>query len=210
MSMDENTKELAKRYMQRAAAESPCSERFPVKLAESRETSMGLLLGCYGATVEARDRDMLMDDATLSKVERVTKWMYDSRKRGLLLCGTLGNGKTTLLLAIKRLFGLHAVYMEAQSVYEHYRQNGSIPSVRRDDVLLIDDLGVEPSSYNDFGAVRYPLAELLMQRYRQNATTIVATNFTFEQIGQVYGDRLQDRMREMYALIRYVEPSYRK
>ena len=74
----------------------------------------------------------------------------------------------------------------------------------------MDDLGVEPATYNDFGVIRYPLAELLTQRYKNNSMTLIATNYTFEQLGETYGDRLQDRMREMYAMITYREPSYRK
>ena len=73
-----------------------------------------------------------------------------------------------------------------------------------------DDLGVEPATYNDFGEIRYPLAEFLMKRYKNNLPTIIATNLTFEDIGKVYGDRLQDRMREMFAMITYKEQSYRR
>ena len=115
-----------------------------------------------------------------------------------------------MLRALKFLFGSQAVYMEAQSAYDYFKQNQTLPPVSPKEVLLIDDLGVEPSAYNDFGQVRYPLAELLMARYRTNSTTIIATNCTFEQLGERYGDRVQDRMKEMFAMITYIEPSYRK
>lgn len=208
--MDEKTRDLALKYMQKAAGNKPRPERFPVKLPDSQEQMIALLLGTYGSVVEDRDMDFSMDDATVSKVEKVVKWMYESRKRGLLLCGTLGNGKTTMLRTISRLFGVRAVFMEAQGVYDYYRQNQCLPPVPPGDILLIDDLGVEPATYNDFGEIRYPLAELLMQRYRNNSLTLIATNYTFDQLGETYGDRLQDRMREMYAMITYREPSYRK
>lgn len=208
--MDEKTRDLALKYMQKAAGNKPRPERFPVKLPDSQEQMVALLLGTYGSVVEDRDMDFSMDDATVSKVEKVVKWMYESRKRGLLLCGTLGNGKTTMLRTISRLFGVRAVFMEAQGVYDYYRQNQCLPPVPPGDILLIDDLGVEPATYNDFGEIRYPLAELLMQRYRNNSLTLIATNYTFDQLGETYGDRLQDRMREMYAMITYREPSYRK
>lgn len=208
--MDDKTRELALKYMQKAAGNRPRPDRFPVKLPESQEQMVALLLGTYGSVVEDRDMDFSMDKATVSKVEKVVRWMYESRKRGLLLCGTLGNGKTTMLRTINRLFGTHAVFMEAQAVYDYYRQNQCLPSIPSNDILLVDDLGVEPATYNDFGEIRYPLAELLMQRYKNNSMTLIATNYTFEQLGGIYGDRLQDRMREMYAMIIYREPSYRK
>lgn len=208
--MDEQTKELAKRIMKTAAEKNPSTGKFSVQLPESQQQATAMLLGYYGAAVESRGMEFLMDDVTLSKVERVMKWMYESRKRGLLLCGTLGNGKTTMLRAISRMFGMHSLLMEAQSVYDFFRQNQSLPVVAPKTLLLIDDLGAEPSSYNDFGEMRYPLTELLLQRYKTNSPTVIATNLTFDQIGQTYGDRLQDRMREMFAMISYLEPSYRK
>lgn len=208
--MDDKTKELAMRYMAKVSEKIPRSEKIPVKLPESQEQLAGLLLGSYGAVVSSRDMELQMDDSTVAKVEKVVKWMYESRKRGLLLCGTLGNGKTTMLRAIKNLLGSKAVYLESQAIYDYFRQNQSFPEISADAVLLIDDLGVEPPTYNDFGEIRYPLTELLMRRYKGNLTTVIATNKTFEQIGETYGDRLQDRMREMFAIIKYVEPSYRR
>lgn len=198
------------RYMKSVSEKIPRTEKFPVPLPESQERMAGMLLGAYGAVVMSRDMDLQMDDATVSKVEKVVKWMYESRRRGLLLCGTLGNGKTTMLRAIRNLIGTKVVYLEAQAVYDHFRKNQCFPDIPGDAVLLIDDLGVEPPTYNDFGEIRYPLTELLMRRYKGNLTTVIATNKTFEQIGETYGDRLQDRMREMFAVIKYVEPSYRK
>ena len=208
--MDDKTRELALKYMQKAAGNRPRPDRFPVKLPESKEQMVALLLGTYGSVVEDRDMDFSMDEATVSKVEKVVRWMYESRKMGLLLCGTLGNGKTTMLRTINRLFVKHAVFIEAQAVYDYYRQNQCLPSIPSNDILLVDDLGVEPATYNDFGEIRYPLADLLRQRYNNNSMTLIATNYTFEQLGETYGDRLQDRMREMYAMITYCEPSYRK
>ena len=207
--MDDRTKELARQYMQKVSENIPRTEKFPVRLCDEQSMTI-TLLGVYGSMVESRGVEFRMDEATLTKVEKVVKWMYSSNKRGLLLCGTLGNGKTTMLRTIKHLFGSRAVYMEAQGIYDYFKQNQSLPEISSRDILLIDDLGVEPSGYNDFGEMRYPLAELLMKRYKFNATTIIATNFTFEQIGETYGDRVQARMKEMFGLISYTEPSYRK
>lgn len=207
--MDDKTKELARLYMNKASETIPHVDKFPVKLCDEHNMT-ARLLGLYGSMVQSRGVDFQMDDNTVAKVEKVVKWMYESKRHGLLLCGTLGNGKTTMLRTLKYLFGSRAVYMEAQQAYDFFRQNQVLPGVSPKDILLIDDLGVEPSSYNDFGEMRYPLTELLMSRYRMNSTTIIATNFTFEQIGQTYGDRIQDRMREMFAMISYTEPSYRK
>ena len=208
--MDEKTKELARTLMADMSKNIVSKERLPVKLSESPELSKAILLGWYGTAVRERDVKFVIDSNTEDKIEKVVKWMYESKKRGLLLCGTLGNGKTTMLKALKNMLGYGAIYVEAQQVYEYFKKNQSLPTTAPYQVLLLDDLGVEPSSYNDFGEIRYPLTELLMNRYKMNLTTVIATNCTFEQLGETYGDRLQDRMKEMFAMIKYTEPSYRK
>lgn len=206
--MDEVLKDKVAAYMAAIQGRISTPRRFPIDFV-SEEDSLVRVLGCYGAVVRSRGVDFLMDDPTVAKVEKVVKWIFESSKRGLLLCGTLGNGKTTMLRTFAMLFGSKAVYFEAQALYDYYRSNLSLPHISVNDVLLIDDLGAEPNSYNDFGEKRYPLAELLLARYRQNATTIIATNCSLAQIGELYGDRVHDRMKEMFAMIRYVEPSYR-
>lgn len=207
--MDEKTKDMARACMAKMTAKTPPQKRLPIDLPESRDGVEAFLLGLYGAEVAYRDRVFEMDDATVSKVERVVKWMYDSRKRGLILCGTLGNGKTTMLRSLRKFFGANASYFEAQYVYNYYKLNQTLPYIPDRAVLLIDDLGVEPPSYNNFGETIFPLGELLMQRYNINRPTVIATNCTVEQLGEIYGDRLMDRIREMYAMISYTEPSYR-
>jgi DNA replication protein DnaC len=206
--MDEGLKVKAAAYMAGISGKVAVTPRFPVSFG-TQENALVSILGTYGAVVKGRGVDFRMDDATVSKVEKVVKWIFESNKRGLLLCGTLGNGKTTMLTTFKMLFGPRAVYYEAQALYDYYKLNQTLPRIMMNDVLLIDDLGVEPNSYNEFGDRRYPLADIILARYRQNATTIIATNCTLEQIGEQYGDRVRDRMKEMFAMIKYIEPSYR-
>lgn len=206
--MDENTKEIARQYLASMKESIVVPDKLPVRLGAPEQTAAALL-GTYGAMVEGRGLPFHMDDATVSKVDRVVRWIHESPKRGLLLCGTLGNGKTTMLRALKSMLGTHAVYAEAQYIYDCFRSSQHLPEIPRNEVLLIDDLGVEPPTYNDFGEIRYPLTEMLLARYRMNATTVIATNYTFEQLAETYGDRVGDRMKEMFAMIKYVEPSYR-
>ena len=206
--MNENIKEKAVAYMDNIQGDIFVPKRFPVNFG-TEENALVRFLGCYGAIVRSRGMEFQMDDSTLSKVEKVVKWIFSSKKRGLLLCGTLGNGKTTMLRTFKTLLGSKAVYYEAQALYDFYKTNQTLPRIAMDEVLLIDDLGAEPSTYNEFGEKRYPLAELLLARYKQNATTVIATNCSLSQIGELYGDRVHDRIKEMFVMIRYVEPSYR-
>lgn len=206
--MNEDLKDKASAYMDRIQEKLYAPPRFPVSFGTIEDAQVRFL-GTYGAIVRSRGVEFKMDNATTSKVEKVVTWISSSQKRGLLLCGTLGNGKTTMLKTFKMLLGSGAVYYEAQALYDYYKTNQSYPRISMNEVLLIDDLGVEPSVYNEFGEKRYPLAEILLARYRQNATTIIATNCSFQQIGERYGDRVYDRIKEMFVMIKYLEPSYR-
>jgi len=71
--MDDRTKELAMKYKGRMSERIKRSEKFPIKLPDSQEQMAAMLLGSYGAVVESRDMDLMLDDATVSKVEKVVK-----------------------------------------------------------------------------------------------------------------------------------------
>ena len=76
--------------------------------------------------------------------------------------------------------------------------------------LIIDDLGVEPTSVKYYGTTILPLAELLCSRYESQKPTIITTNLSYVAISENYGIRVSDRLKEMCEAIPYVEKdSYR-
>ena len=139
--MDEKAKETALKYMANLVEKTPPPTKFAISFPESREVTEGMLLGMYGAQVKYRDMDFILDDATVSKVEKVVRWMYDSRKRGLLLCGTLGNGKTTMLRSLKKLFGFKKKEktVEEETASNEEEDNNSSSAV---DKVLMAVIGV--------------------------------------------------------------------
>ena len=70
--MDEKTLELARRYMQKASEEMPRTDKFPVKLCDE-QGMMARLLGFYGSLVESRGVEFKMDEATITKIEKVVR-----------------------------------------------------------------------------------------------------------------------------------------
>jgi DNA replication protein DnaC len=61
-----------------------------------------------------------------------------------------------------------------------------------------------------YGENRYPLESVIVRRYRNLLTTIIASNLTLDQIEHRYGTRMFDRLMEMYDRIVYRGPSYRR
>lgn len=72
--------------------------------------------------------------------------------------------------------------------------------------LYIDDLGLEEKAFN-----RYELFEqLLFERNRSRSITFVTTNLKPTQIGERYGERIGDRLPEMFNIIKWHGESKRK
>ena len=166
------------------------------------------LYASYELLVEQRGGIATWDRMTTESIDAVTLWMYDDQHRWLLLYGSLGNGKTTMLKALKNIFPA-SVYYTAQQIYESFKYNERLPDIPTAKMLLIDDLGTEPPQCKIFGEDRTPITDLLLCRYSWPATTVIATNLSFEDIQARYGDRLADRMSEMVSGIFYDSPSYR-
>lgn len=69
------------------------------------------------------------------------------------------------------------------------------------DMLVIDDLGIEPVEIMDYGNVCTPIIDLLTKRYEKQFFAFITTNLTPQQIREHYGDRIADRLNEMVRKI---------
>lgn len=172
------------------------------------------LTAAYMLAVESRDVVFKNDPETEKNIQMVAQWMFESPKRGLLLFGTTGNGKTTMLNAIKAIL-FDCTYAEAADIWSDARQTKEEAEYRMleymtSPILIIDDLGAEPEICKVYGENRYPLESVIARRYRSLLTTIIASNLTLEQIEHRYGTRMFDRLMEMYDRIVYRGPSYRR
>jgi len=72
--------------------------------------------------------------------------------------------------------------------------------------LYIDDLGFEKKAFNK----NELLGEILFERNRKKAKTFATTNLKPSQITDRYGDRIGDRLPEMFNIINWNGESFRK
>lgn len=184
-------------------------ERLPIPLISEDDTRYRLT-ALYQLEVEHRDCEFIDDESTCDKIARVARWLYCSQQRGLILMGGLGNGKSTMLRIIDRLFKHTSTLGDAQEVFDYFKNSRGGMRYWDEPLLLVDDLGVEPERCLDYGEVNYPMTRLLLHRYNRQLTTIIATNLWIEDIQARYGDRVVDRMNETYSVISYGNESYRK
>lgn len=77
-------------------------------------------------------------------------------------------------------------------------------------ILVIEDMGQEPLEVQSYGNIYNPVIDILEKRYENARTTFITTNLDPRQLGQRYGKRIQDRLREMMYIIAFDNPSYRR
>jgi len=139
-----------------------------------------------------------------------------SFKKGLMIIGGVGSGKTVLIRSFGRFmrrFSLdrHYVdkvnqfniyYITSYDIAERYSING--PSIFEDITelkykpLIIDDIGTEPV-VKHYGNEIDPLVQILFHRYnRCEYKTYVTTNLDGKDLKARYGTRIYSRMKEMF------------
>lgn len=207
--MEKNLEDIVAGFRQMYAptfADLPARLPLPLK---SEEDTRCRLLALYELDVEHRGQVFINDKNTHEKINRVSRWLFSSNKRGLILMGTMGNGKSTMLRVIDRLFKSTCTFGDAQDIFEHFKKSQGSMRYWEEPLLLIDDMGIEPVRCLVYGEEYYPISRLLLHRYDKQLTTIIATNLGIEEIEARYGDRVVDRMKETFCVITYEHESYR-
>lgn len=177
------------------------------------------------AETAARGCEFVHDPDTRSHIECAAKWLIDPRKKpGLLMFGSVGNGKTTLARAISNVIdrileiecGYNAYpkiqFMTATSIcgLRAKADQSSYERLFREEKIVIDDLGEEPKELLLYGQPTTPLTDLLSKRYEQQLFTIVTTNLGKSSLETKYGKRIYDRMCEWLEPIPFTNSSYRR
>lgn len=142
-----------------------------------------------------------------------------SLKKGLLLCGGVGTGKTTLMkvfqLNKRRAYkivsckSIAAKYADVgnEAIHEY---SGAIHVLTTRDYfyqnqlgVCFDDLGDEDSRKN-YGNQANVMADIIQNRYDSGVPyyfSHITTNLTMEEVESFYGTRVRSRIREMFNII---------
>ena len=140
-----------------------------------------------------------------------------SFRKGILLSGPVGCGKTSLM-NILRLFQLQEERLilktcrdisfefiqEGYSTIHKYSKQSFKNDVPR--AYCFDDLGTE-NSLKYFGNECNIMAEILLSRYElfisRQMITHLTTNLNSSEIEDIYGTRVRSRLREQFNLIAF-------
>lgn len=211
--------------------------RVQFDLCLTKDDLQAMITKAYRLQVENLQGKFLSDSPTNSHIAKVAEWLAtQDHKPSLLICGGVGNGKTTLLNAIEQAVDIYmdcikkvsgsvtdkeqrkqflrieecmekpifvgALQVVGMSEYE-------LSDAKQTDLLLIDDLGTEPSTIKDYGTTKTPMIELLYKRYDYRLPTIMTTNYRLSDIESIYNARIADRFKEMCDVLVFENGSYR-
>lgn len=174
------------------------------RLLQAEYASSGL---AEKATFAAFDASLYRDETQKKRslkakriLEEYAENLSFNGAKGLLLLGEVGVGKTFLLdcvghaameqgLSVKKYTAYNLVDKMLQDIRE--RQGGFAASFTEADLLIIDDLGTEPSIPN----ITYEgLFGVVNERQNADKATAIATNLSPKEILDTYGERLFSRI----------------
>jgi len=151
-----------------------------------------------------------------------------------LFQGVVGCGKTTLAKLIfnnckTKIRHMDSKMISTRSLYEEYLRLMSstytdkndairaLSDVTKKEVLLMDDLGDEKPNTD---AAHDYIGGLIEKRYEHiryhyplsnlNCVTIITTNLTGQQIVDLYGSRVYDRIQEIFVICKFNDVSFRE
>lgn len=149
-----------------------------------------------------------------------------SHEKGLLLMGGLGVGKTHLMSFFFQNQKASYVMKPCREIENKWVNAGNddkdwieyysgwvTPAVNSDPYaherlgFCFDDLGTETVPSKRFGEEKNVMSEIILSRYEKqlHGLTHITTNLSGQQIKELYGDRIGDRLKEMCNVIVFPE-----
>lgn len=161
------------------------------------------------------------EDPNFDKNKIVSNWESLDINKGILISGTFGIGKSILFETIQKMgkelamdygyMGLWFKSISAGAFVKTYmvevKKDSSVFDLESyySGKLYIDDLGIEGLAFNS----EELFSTVLFERHRSKAKTFVTTNLKPSEITQRYGDRIGDRLGEMFNIINWSGESWR-
>lgn len=184
-------------------------------------TNIGVIINYF-----AKEPDFFKSPALVNRVG--SSDLAPNFRKGLLIMGVYGNGKTSIMRTLSAMFTHFQMPMKFKSVdaheivteYETLKNPGEkdlfFERYKRGD-LHIDDVKKEATASN-YGKVEI-IRSILEKRYDDQARTFITCNYRegetdlssgLMEFGDRYGEHIYDRLFEMFNIIEFTGKSFRK
>lgn len=167
------------------------------------------------------------DLENFKKCKNVSSLSEPSLRKGLLIIGGYGNGKTSVMKSFEKSFKKSNIVFRSYTTNELVMMFEAISSQfdkdlfykeLRSGTMYFDDVLSERDASN-FGKVNI-MKDVLEERYNKNLRTYITCNYRPEangdleqglsQFGERYGSRVFDRLFSMFNIVEFKGKSYRK
>lgn len=182
-----------------------------------------LLMEAYIAEVKSRGHVFIHTQMIESTLMEMARFMTDPKdcRFSIMLCGIVGNGKSTAHKAFNRVITLLHSYKllvakDPLTLNAKMLQLTAAEPAKWEEVLNwygwlgIEDMGSEPCESKIYGRTVSCVADLLEYRYDKCKSTIVTTNLTSSEIREKYGIRASDRVNDSMKVIIFGDIDFRK
>lgn len=135
-----------------------------------------------------------------------------SFRKGIMVIGTAGVGKTSTILAVKDN-PIYPIYPYSLiDITDKVRSDGYC-NLNTNRMILLDDIGSETELVKHYGSEINWFKEFIESYYLHNQTyqgLIITTNCGGEELEAKYGYRVRSRIREMFNVIQLTGKDLRK
>lgn len=196
-----------------------------INLPVEERDMKNLLYTLFKRNVERRKNDFVLTNELKENILQVSDFLIsETRKYGLFMPGSVGNGKTTMLRTIRDvLFQLvergvvvtsegdkYPRYLTARQLVESARDVTDFRSIKATKFLLLDDVGEEATEVMVYGNFAYPFVDVIEYRYEMMLPTFISSNLAAKDFAQKYNNlRVTDRMNEMFKVVSFKGGSFR-